>query len=133
MPCQNIIRPACGWVSFSQDTSPGSPLEVKNPARCHPLIQDKTSVCEIHLSMTGRFSYLIISSCFSQMGREKVTVATLSAESCIHSLTVVNMVLMSLGSPSMTGRMSICFASSAWILSLSSHSSWNVGTHDHGL
>jgi len=89
--------------------------------------------------MTGRFACFMISTAFSQIGRSKVTIATLSAESRMHSLRVVKMVLRSLGSPSMTGRKSICvlcFASHACILFIQpfqlecgNSGSWALITH----
>ena len=50
----------------------------------------------------------MISTALSQMGISKVTTATFSLESRKHSFNVVKMVLWSLGSPSITGRKSIC-------------------------
>ena len=32
----NILRPECGWLSYSLDRSHGSPLVVQNLARCYP-------------------------------------------------------------------------------------------------
>ena len=89
--------------------------------------------------MMGRFVCFMTSTAFSHIGRSKVTIVTLSAEGPIHSLKVVKIVLRSLGSPSMTGRKSICvlcFVSSAWILFIQpfqleceNSQSWALITH----
>jgi len=54
LSCQNILHPWCGWLSYFQDISTGSPLVVQNPSWCYPLIQDKTSACDIKPTLQWR-------------------------------------------------------------------------------
>ena len=80
--------------------------------------------------MTSRFACF---KCLQPSTRSNITIATMSEESCMHSLRMVKMVLIPLWSSSMIGRKSICvlcFASSAWIIFIQSFQ-LNVGTQDH--
>ena len=106
----------CGWLLYSLDKSAGLALVVQNSPWSKVIPGSKVWLQQV---MRGRLTYFMMPTTFSQIGRSNVTIVTLSAESCMHSLRVVKMLLWSLGSSLMTGRKSICMfclTLSAWIL-----------------